>query len=245
METEIFDLFGHDIYVSADHRFGTDALLLAEFAKPSAKDVVCDLCSGCGIIPMLFFAWGKAPAKAYAVEIQDEAAALMKMTVEKNCISDRFIPVHADLTKDDELSAVPYGGISLVTVNPPYYKSGSGEERLSPAQANARHELLCDLESVVCAASKLLKYGGYLKMCHLPERIADIFCLMRKYGIEPKVMRFAHHRDTSTKPYLVLVSGKKGGKPGLIVETPVTVEEMDRRLFGKRYQCLQDGCEHI
>ena len=233
METEIFDLFGLDIYVSSDHRFGTDALLLAEFSKPSSKDVICDLCSGCGIIPMLFFAWGKAPAKAYAVEIQDEAVSLMRMTVESNRLDDRLLPVQADLTKDDELFRVPQGKMSLVTVNPPYYKAGSGEERLSHAQANARHELLCDLESVICAASKLLKYGGYLKMCHLPERLTDIMCFMRKYGIEPKVMRFAHHKDTSAKPYLVLVSGKKGGKPGLIVEKPVTVEEMDKRLFGK------------
>lgn len=233
METEIFDLFGYDIYVSADHRFGTDALLLAEFSKPSPKDIVCDLCSGCGIIPMLFLSWGKPPAKAYAVEIQEEAVSLMEKTVEKNGIEDKLIPVKADLTKDGELSAVPFGRISLVTVNPPYYKPGCGEERLSPAQAKARHELLCDLESVIRAASLLLKYGGYLKMCHIPERLTDIFCLMRKYGIEPKVMKFAHHRDTSTKPYLVLVSGKKGGKPGLSAEKAVTVEEMDRRLFGK------------
>ncbi|MBP3856034.1 MAG: methyltransferase [Ruminiclostridium sp.] len=233
MQTEVFDLFGHDIYVSADHRFGTDALLLAEFAKPSPKDSVCDLCSGCGIIPMLFHAWGKPPARTYAVEIQDEAAELMRMTVEKNGLTDRFFPVQADLTKDEELFRVPRGKMELVTVNPPYYRPGCGEERLSQAQANARHELLCDLESVIRAASLLLKYGGYLKMCHIPERLADIFCLMRKYGIEPKVMQFAHNSDTSERPFLVLVSGKKGGKPGLIAEKPVTVTEMNARLFGK------------
>ena len=71
MKREVFDLFGHDIYVSEDHRFGTDALLLAEFSVPSPKDNVCDLCSGCGIIPMLFYAWGKRPAVSYAVEIQN------------------------------------------------------------------------------------------------------------------------------------------------------------------------------
>lgn len=235
METEIFDLFGHDIYVSADHRFGTDAILLARFSMPSPKDTVCDLCSGCGIVPMLFFALGKPPAAAYAVEIQAEAVELMRMTVEKNDLGNRFVPVKADLTKDDELLAVPRGKMELVTVNPPYYKAGSGEERLSPAQANARHELLCDLEGVIRAASMLLKYGGNLKMCHLPERLTDIFCLMRKYGIEPKILQFAHNKDTSERPFLALVSGKKGGKAGLIVEKPVTVEAMNAELFG--------GCE--
>ncbi len=234
MENEVFDLFGLDIYVSGDHRFGTDALLLARFSLPYPNNAVCDLCSGCGIIPMLFFALGKPPAKAYAVEIQTEAAELMRMTVEKNGLTDRLIPVNADLTKDDELFAVPRGKMDLVTVNPPYYKPGCGEERLSQAQANARHELLCDLESVIRAASLLLKYGGYLKMCHLPERLADVICLMRKYGIEPKVLQFAHNKDTSGRPFLMLISGRKGGKPGLIAEKPVTVEKMNEELFGKK-----------
>ncbi len=233
MDREIFDLFGYDIYVSGDHRFGTDALLLARFSLPNSKDRVCDLCSGCGIIPMLFFALKKPPAEVYAVEIQDEAFELMQMTAEKNGLTDRFIPVKADLTKDDELFAVPRQKMDLVTVNPPYYKPGAGAERLSHAQAAARHELLCNLEGVIRAASLLLKYGGVLKMCHIPERLTDIMCLMRKYGIEPKVMQFAHHRDTSEKPYLLLVAGKMGGKPGLIVEKPVTVEDMDKELFGK------------
>ena len=232
MNTEVFDLFGLDIYVSDDHRFGTDALLLARFSMPSSKDNVCDLCSGCGIVPMLFFASGKAPAKAYAVEIQDEAVGLMKRTVEKNELTDRFIPVKADLTKDDELLTVPRGKMELVTVNPPYYRTGAGEERLSPAQAAARHEIFCDLEQVIRAASILLKYGGNLKMCHLPERLADIFWYMRKYGIEPKILQFAHNKDTSEKPFLALVSGKKGGKPGLIAEKPATLEKMNAELFG-------------
>ena len=233
METEVFDLFGMEITVSEDHRFGTDALLLARFSLPASKDTVCDLCSGCGIIPMLFFALGKPPAKAYAVEIQNEAVELMKVTVEKNSLADRLIPVKADLTKDDELLSVPRGKMELVTVNPPYYRSRSGAERLSPAQAAARHELFCDLEQVIRAASLLLKYGGYLKMCHIPERLTDIFCLMRKYGIEPKILQFAHNKNTSGRPFLALISGKKGGKPGLIVEKPVTVEAMNEELFGK------------
>ena len=233
MENEVFDLFGLDIYVSEDHRFGTDAILLARFSLPYPNNTVCDLCSGCGIVPMLFFALGKPPAKAYAVEIQDEAAELMRMTVEKNSLTEKLIPVKADLTKDEELFAVPWGKMDLVTVNPPYYKPGCGEERLSLAQAKARHELLCDLESVIRAASQLLKYGGYLKMCHLPERLTDVVCLMRKYGIEPKVLQFAHNKDTSGRPFLMLISGRKGGKPGLVVEKPVTVEQMNAELFGK------------
>ena len=42
-----------EICVSKEHKFGTDAFLLADFAKPRHKDKVCDLGTGCGIIPML------------------------------------------------------------------------------------------------------------------------------------------------------------------------------------------------
>ena len=41
---ESFDLSGTKIYVSEDHRFGTDAFLLADFADPAPHHKVCDLC---------------------------------------------------------------------------------------------------------------------------------------------------------------------------------------------------------
>lgn len=232
METELFDLFGLSLYVSDDHRFGTDALLLARFAKPKKNDIVCDLCTGCGIIPMLFEAWKCSPKKAYAFEIQPEAVELLKKSIDENGLSEHIIPILGDLTKTDELLQIPRGSITLVTANPPYFKSRSGSERLSPAQAAARHELLCDLEQVIKAADALLKYGGALKICHIPERLTDALCLMRSYGLEPKVIQFVHNR-LNDRPYLVLISAKKGGKPGVIVEKPVLVEDMNRELFGE------------
>lgn len=231
METERFDLFGLDMYVSADHRFGTDAVLLARFASPNRNHTVCDLCSGCGIIPMLFQAWENKPAVTYALEIQDEAVKLIEKNINDNNLSGRIIPVKADLTKDEELFTVPREKMDIVTVNPPYFKVNAGLERLSPAQAAARHELLCNLEQVIRAASLLLKYGGSLKICHVPERLTDIFCLMRKYGIEPKVLQPAHNK-AEEKPYLVLVSGRKGGKSGLSIEKPIIVNEVNEELFG-------------
>ena len=234
MEKEKFDLFGYDIFVSEDHRFGTDAVLLARFANPSPKDRVCDLCTGCGIIPMLFTALKKQPLITYGVEIQQEAYDLFSETVKVNGLGEKILPVKGDLTKDEELFMVPREKMDIVTVNPPYYKVKAGLERLSPQQAIARHELMCNLEQVIRAASLLLKYGGSLKICHIPERLTDIMCLMRKYGIEPKILQPACHK-TSDKPYLILLSGRKGGKSGLSLEKPVIVEEVNKELFGDRY----------
>ena len=85
MQTETFTLGPLTMYVSEDHRFGTDAFLLAYYANVKPDSVVCDLCTGCGIIPLIFCKNVK-PHLIYAVDIQEEAIELLKMSVEKNLI---------------------------------------------------------------------------------------------------------------------------------------------------------------
>ena len=48
------------------HRFGTDAVLLTEFSEYRQKDRVCDLGTGCGIIPILMQRTAP-PREIYAV----------------------------------------------------------------------------------------------------------------------------------------------------------------------------------
>ncbi|MDE6725095.1 MAG: methyltransferase [Ruminiclostridium sp.] len=213
-----------DIYVSRDHRFGTDAVLLADFAAPSPLMTVCDLCTGCGIIP-LYFCKNKIPKKIYGVELQNEASELFQRSINENGLEDRVTSVNADLTDLENLGKlIPHNTLDMVTVNPPYYKENSGKERLSEAQRIARHEIACSLEQVIGAADFLLKFGGTLKMCHLPERLGEIFYLMTKYNIQPKKLTLVSNK-TGEKPWLALVSGKKGAKAGLEVTEPLVMRE--------------------
>lgn len=78
--------------VTAEHRFGSDAVLLADFARPKRRDIVCDLGTGCGILPLL---WCRRdpPAHIDAVELQPEAAALAAEAVCLNHLEER-ITVH-------------------------------------------------------------------------------------------------------------------------------------------------------
>ena len=137
---ESFDLSGTKIYVSEDHRFGTDAFLLADFADPAPHHKVCDLCTGCGIVPLIMCRniSKKPPKEIYGIEIMPEAVELFDKSVAENNLSDRIKPVLCDL-KDPQ--GVPREYFDIVTVNPPYWKKGSGEERLSDVQAAARHEM--------------------------------------------------------------------------------------------------------
>ena len=47
-------------------------------------------------------------------------------------------------------------------------------------------------------------------MVHRPERLVDIFYLMRKYKIEPKEIRMVFS-NVKTKPKMVLIKGIKNG----------------------------------
>lgn len=221
---EKFRLETIDIYVNEDHRFGTDAVLLADFAAPYPSETVCDLCTGCGIIP-LFFCKGKPPKKVYGVELQREAVELFKRSVKENGLENTVFPIEADLTDLKALAEhIPQGSVDTVTVNPPYYRENSGKTKLSQAQRIARHEIACNLRQVIEAADFLLKYGGSLKMCHLPERLAEIFYLMQERNIQPKKLTLVCNKE-GEKPWLALVSGKKGGKVGLDVEKPFVMRE--------------------
>ena len=93
---------------------------------------------------------------------------------------------------------------------------------ISEAQAAARHEILCNINDVVKTSARLLKYGGSLKMCQIPLRLADVICSMRENGIEPKSITPVVNR-IGEKPWLFLISGKKGGKPGMEITAEFAV----------------------
>lgn len=222
---ETFALGKLTMYVSDDHRFGTDAFLLAYYAGVRPDSVVCDLCTGCGIIPLIFYK-NVMPRLIYAIDIQEEAIELLKMSVEKNNLQNTVAPILTDLRELDQ-RYLAFESVDIVTANPPYMTSGSGFEKMSRPQAIARHELMCTVDDVCRAAGKLLKYGGLLKMCHRPERLADVINSMRENKIEPKSITFVHN-SILDKPWLFLITGKKGAKSGMIVEKPMILRNDDK-----------------
>lgn len=226
METEVFQLGRIKMYVSADHRFGTDAFLLAYYAGIRRDSVVCDLCTGCGIVPLIFCKKFQQPPLIYAVDIQEEAIALLQKTVDENKLENVIQPIQCDLRNIPQ-NILSYESMDIVTANPPYMAGNSGYEKASRAQAIARHEIMCTVEDVCAAAGKLLKYGGLLKMCHRPERLADVICAMRSNKIEPKAVTFVFN-SINDKPWLFLISGKKGANPGMIIEKPMILRNDDK-----------------
>lgn len=211
---------GVSIAVSKNHTFGTDAILLANFAKPKKSDKCVDLGTGCGIIPFLMLRDNRALAVS-GVEISDEACFLAESTqFEQNF--ENFKIINSDLK--DLKGKIEFGRQTLVTCNPPYTAEGSGLESKNEKENTARHEKCCTLEDIVAVSSKLLQTSGRLCICLRPERLAELISIMQKNKIEPKRLRFVC-KTPDTAPWLFLIEGKKCAKSGMIVEKTLFVED--------------------
>ena len=210
------------IVVSDSHTFGTDAVLLANFASVRRKDKACDMGTGCGIIPLI---WCKGETKDItAIDIQPKAVSQLEKSLEINSLRGRINPVNCDLRS---LKGVLEAGIyDLVTMNPPYKPVGTGIESLSEAEKIARHEVTCTVDDAVAAAARLLKFGGRFCMCHRPERLCDIIVAMRKGAVEVKRIRFVTQQEGKA-PWLVLIEGKRGAKSSVTVEKNLVMFDSD------------------
>ena len=187
-EHEKLEPLGKDmsIIVSRAHTFGTDAILLADFSNPKKKETLCDLGTGCGIIPLLWCK--KETGDITAVDIQPAACDQLERSLSLNGLKDRVNVVNADLRSLK--GVLNFGSFDLVTMNPPYKPVGTGIESESEADKIARHETMCTVDDAVKAAASLLRFGGRFCMCHRPERLCDIICSMRENKLEVKRLRF-------------------------------------------------------
>ncbi len=211
---------GKYINVSPHHTFGTDAVLLANFARAKKSDKAVDLGTGCGIIAFLMLRDGKC-GTAYGVDISSEAISLANKTKQEYDF-DNFMPVLSDLK--DLKGKVPFGCHTLVTCNPPYKATDAGIKNPDSVKSVARHEVECTLEDIIAVGAKLLQTGGRLCVCQRPERLAEMMALMRQYRVEPKRLRLVC-KCVGQSPWLVLVEGRRCGNTALTIEPTLYVED--------------------
>ena len=203
--------------------FGIDAVLLTGFAKVKADEVLLDMGTGTGVIPILLEA--KTECEQFVgIDIQDESVDMAKRSVYMNGLEDRIFIQQADIKELGNIFKA--GSFDVVTCNPPYMNSGGGMVSEYTPKAIARHEILCSLEDVMYSASQMLRFGGRFYMVHRPNRLVDIFTLSRKCNLEPKTMRIVHPY-LEKEPNMVLLEFTKGGKPLLKVEPPLIVYLMN------------------
>lgn len=203
--------------------FGMDAVLLSSYVTVKKNEVLLDLGTGTGILPILLEA--KCPGAYYrGLEIQEESADMARRSVIHNGLEDRIEIVTGDIKE----AAAIFGAASfhVITTNPPYMIGNHGKKNQKEAMYIARHEALCTLDDVLKQSARLLMPGGRFYMVHRPFRLPEILAKMSGCGIEPKRMRMVHPR-VDREPNIVLLAGIRGGRPRLKVEPPLIMYQED------------------
>lgn len=200
--------------------FGVDSVLLSDYAKNIKKNSkVVDIGTGTGIIALLLCKKTQL-SKIYGVEIQKEVAEMAKRSIELNNLENKFEIININLKNICEV--VNPHEFDVVVTNPPYKKVDTGVKSIDTKQLISRHEVECTLEDVIENASKLLKDLGEFYMVHRAERLVDIMCLLRKYKLEPKNIRFVHSK-ADDKPSLILVRAVRCAKEFLKIDKPLVI----------------------
>ena len=151
--------------------FGTDAYLLAAFARPQKRAYAVELGTGTGIISLLLAAKERF-AKIWALEVQEEFSTLASRNVLLNRMETRVFVRHADLR---EFTVSDIGReVDVVFSNPPYMRTDSGKRNQSDGKYIARHEVCGDIGDFCAAAERLLKYGGRFYCVYRPDRLSTL-----------------------------------------------------------------------
>ena len=218
-------------------RFGTDAVLLADFAQAKKGERIADVGTGTGVLALLLSA--RAQGTTFdAFEVQPDVADMALRSVRINGLQER-IRVHC-MDCREAARAVGHEICHLVVTNPPYTKGGAG--LISPQQTRAisRSDSDCSLEEWMAACGRLLRNGGRLCCVFPAPRFLELCDAMRSARVEPKRVRFVVAREDAA-PKLVLLEGLKGGRPGLHMQPMLITHDADggftpemRRIYGER-----------
>ena len=195
--------------------FGIDSILLSDFAKNLKKNAnVLDLGTGTGIIATLLC--GKTNLKkVIGVEVQEEVYDMAKRSIILNNLENKFEIINENIKNIENI--LPKNTFDVVVSNPPYKKANTGIYNEDKRKLISRHEIEASLEDFIYVAKNMLKSQGELYLVHRPERLVDILYIMRKYKIEPKILRFVFSTSKDL-PKLVLIKGVKNANPFLKIE---------------------------
>lgn len=226
----INDLLGYDglkiIQNPEMFHFSLDSSLLGDFVTINPQDKrILDIGTGNGPIPL--FLSLRTNALIDGIEIQGKLSDLAARSVKLNNLEHQI-----NIINDDVRGYYKKVGVSkydVITCNPPYFKHKE-ESNINKNDylTLARHEITLNLDELLDSVKKLLKDNGTFAIVHRTERLLDILEAFRKYGIEPKRIRFVYPKKNSTHSLAVLIEGKKSKKAGgLKILPPLYVHNLN------------------
>ena len=205
--------------------FSLDSIILANYSTIRLRDTkIIDFCTGNGVVPLIL---SKRCNKCIeGVEVQEKLYNLAIKSLVENSLENRICYYNMDV-KDFCNDKNRYNTYDLVLCNPPYFKNNDlSSKNLSYEKMIARHEILIDLDTIVACANKILKEHGSLCMVHRTDRLIDVITAFKKYGIEPKRIKYIHE-NIDKESTLFLIEGQKAGSVGLKIDKPLILYNLD------------------
>ena len=220
-------------------RFGTDSVLLADFAAPKRTDRAADLGCGTGAIATLMAA--HCPGlRVDAVEIQPEIADMARRSVALNHMDEQICVREGDLR--DCWRALGAQSRTLVVCNPPYGRDGSALTSRSETTRIARHEGGLSPEELARAAARLLRSGGRFCVVYPAPRIYEMMRAMDDCRLAPKRIRTVHG-VAGRAPKLVLLDAVKDGGSQLHWLEPLVLRGADGEYTDEWRRIYRVGAE--
>lgn len=200
--------------------FGIDSIILTNFANETKKgSKILDLGTGTGIISILM-SKKIENSQIVAVEIQKQVAEMANKSIKLNNLENRIKLINENIKNIDKI--LNKGTFDVVITNPPYKKEKTGVLNENDVKMISRHEITACLEDFIRISAEQLKDNGTFYMINRPERLADIIEYLRKYKLEPKIIRFVHPNKNKAPNELLIKAVKNGGE-FLKVEKPLYI----------------------
>ena len=204
-------------------RFGTDSVLLSDFASLRPRQRVIDLGTGTGVIAILM-ASREETAAFTAIELQPEIADMAARSVRLNGLEGRIDVKNMDMR--EAAAHLGYEQYHLAVCNPPYGKAGGAIENPDEHRRLSRHEETCTPDDLAKAAFELLHPGGYLAVVYPAPRALEMMEAMDRRALAPKRVRTVHSRADKA-PKLILIEAVKRGGAQLHWLPPLVLENDD------------------
>ena len=211
------------IYQKEDgFKYNMDSILLANFvASHYKRGNIIDLATG--NIPIPLYLYYRLKKEITAVELQRDIYQLGRKTIEYNHL-EPFIHLFCEDIRNVKKQFLT-NSFSVVVCNPPYFSVKDNyklaEER---RKAIARHEVTLTIEDIVIQSKYLLNNQGSLFLIYRTERMIELFSLLHKNNLEPKVIRMIHSRKEKAAK-LFLIEARLNAHAGCIIEKPLIVYE--------------------
>ena len=219
--------------------FGTDAYLLSAFLPKRATKVGVELGCGSGVISLLALSRKKAD-HVYGIEVQEAIADIAKRNASLNGLDNKFSVISKDLREIN--TSDTNGEVDFVLSNPPYMKADSGKLNQNEHKNISRHEIFGDISDFCACAKRLLRHGGDFYVVYRPDRLADLVFTLKSNNLEPKKLVFIS-ANSSTPPSILLISAKKGGKSGMILDKPIYIYKDGTNEYTEEFSKIYENCQ--